>query len=83
VIDAIHFAPSTPSGRHLIEPLGQIVKIKRNEIDDALPGNPEALSLLHLKGRAGIVAHNFASQDSHLTSPSDTRLPSGMNSFIR
>jgi hypothetical protein len=42
-------------GRRLIEPLGQIVQVERNEIDDALPHDPQPLFPFYLKPRAGII----------------------------
>jgi hypothetical protein len=59
------FAPPTPSDRRLIKPFGQIVQIERHEIDDALPRNPQSLSLFFFERRAGIFRHDYALQDSH------------------
>jgi hypothetical protein len=47
------------------------VQIKRNEIDDALSGDPEPLPLLHLERGTRILRHNLTLQDSHACGPLD------------
>jgi len=48
----------------LIEPLGQIVEIERDKINDTLPRDPDSLPFLDLESRAGILWHNLTLQDS-------------------
>ena len=49
----------------LIEAFGQIVPIERHEIDDALPRDPQPLSVSYFERRAGIFRHDDALQDGH------------------
>jgi hypothetical protein len=52
-------------GARLIEAFGQIVQIERNEVDDALAGDPQPLSFFHFERRAGILRHDASSQQRH------------------
>ena len=47
------------------EAFGQIVPIERHEIDDALPRDPQPLSVSYFERRAGIFRHDDALQDGH------------------
>jgi hypothetical protein len=69
-LDLIRFRP------RLIEPFAHIVQVERYEIDDAPPGDPQPLPLLHFKRSAGILRHDLTLQDGHPDLPY-TRLPSG------